>query len=464
MSRTLNTLSPQSRFYPRSRATALLLSAALGLVGLTACGNQDPKNAGTSPTASSTAHQAESDAAEVAALTPRIAYTYDGGIQVRDATTLELVKDLPLAGFNRINSVGNGRDLMVSTAGAFQVLDLGVWQSAHGDHAHYYAAEPILTDQKFTAQKPGHVVGHDGLTALFDDGTGQVSVFESAEAQDPDRELRTHTTPSAHHGVAVPLEDDVLVISEGTADGRTGALAVDGAGKTIAQSDQCPGLHGEGVAQGEAVAFGCADGALVYKDGKFTKLTAPAPAGATSSLFATEASPVILGDYELEGQPNQTVALIDTAAGTIKPVALPSAYYGFNDMGRLDDGAGLVLGLDGKLHVIDVVSATVKASYPVLEPWTAPAEWQDPAPKLLVLDGMVYITDPAGKAIHVVDPETGSIWKSVELDVVPLELQGVSGDAEGAHEHGEHGEEGEHGHEEGEHHDEDGDHDHEEGE
>jgi hypothetical protein len=418
---------------------ALLLPAVF--LALTACGSGAEETDGGVGSASSTGAvtptpepTVESDAREVAAQTPRIAYTYDGGIQVRDATTLELVADIPLAGFNRLNPAGDGRDLIVSTQGGFQVLDLGVWQTGHGDHFHYYTAQPSLTDQIFPAQTPGHVVSHDGWTALFDDATGQVTIFESAEAQDPDRELRQYTAPAAHHGVAV-LVDGTLVVSQGAAEGRTGAQALDVDDAVLASSSDCPGLHGAGVAADEAVVLGCADGALVYRDGVFTKLTAPAEAGGISGIAATEDSPIALGDYAVEGAVQDKVALIDTAAGTIRLVQLPSAYYGFNDFTVVDGAIGAVLGLDGQLHLIDLAAGAVTGSYPVIGAWEAPENWQAAAPKVLLLEGMLYITDPATRQIHVVDPATGKIWKSVALDVVPLELAGAAGDAEAEHDH-----------------------------
>ncbi|MDR0366686.1 MAG: hypothetical protein LBH68_07665 [Bifidobacteriaceae bacterium] len=422
---------------------------ALSLTALTGCGNDEPQTT-PKPTASATTPAPSSDALETAAATPRIAYTYDGGIQVRDANTLELVADIKLDGLNRLNPVGDGRTLMVTTAaGAFQVLDMGVWASAHGDHSHYFAANPVLTDQVFAATRGVHVVSHDGNTTLFDDESGHVMVFESDEALDADRELREFTTTAPHHGVAVPLEDGVLVVSEGTSEARTGARAFDANDVEIAKSDDCPGLHGEGVTAGEVVVFGCSDGVLTYSEGAFKKIASPAPAGRISTLSTTEESPIALGNYTVEGDTTPRVALIDTAAGTITPVELPTTYAS-SGLARTDDGAALVLGTDGQIHVIDVTTGTVTAAYPVVTPWELPAEAHgaDPVPRILVLEGMIYVTDPATKTIHVVDPTNGSIWKSAELDVVPGELQGVSGEGAGEHHHhdGEEGHEDEHDH------------------
>jgi hypothetical protein len=384
--------------------------------------------------------ESTSDAAEAAAMTPRLAIAYDGGIQIRDANTLELVSDIGLPGYLRVNPAGDGRHVLVTIEEeGFRLLDLGVWAAAHGDHQHYYTATPVLTDVVFPAVAPGHVVPHDDRTALFDDGTGTVTVLDAGELEEGlGAVLREHATAAAHHGVAVELPDGTLVVSEGTADGRTGIRVLDGAGTEIGASDECPDLHGEAVSADEAVTFGCSDGVIVYLDGQISKAPAPEPAGATSAMAGTEGSPVALGNYTVEGADASDparVALVDTATAVERTVELPAA-YGSGSLGRLEDGTGLVLGTDGKLHVIDVLDAAVTASYPVIGPWEVPENWQDPTPRLLVLNEMVYILDPAASALVVVDPVTGDIWKQTDLGVVPSEIAGVNGAGPGAHEHG----------------------------
>ncbi len=455
----------------RRRPLALALGLALPLTLVAACaqgaGSEGEQGDGADPVSSAT-----SDVSEAAALTPRLAITYDGGVQVLDATTLEVVDDLELAGFNRLNPAGDGRHLLVSTSGGFQVLDVGTWAEPHGDHAHYYTADPVLTDVTYAAEKPGHVVVHEGRTALFDDGTGEITVLDSAAVADPHGidDARTLTTPAAHHGVAVELSDGSLVVSEGTEDARTGVRLLDPAGAEVAATDQCPGVHGEAVAADEAVVIGCEDGAVVVAGGAISKVAAPDAYGRIGNQAGSEASPFVLGDYksdpDAELERPTRVSLVDTRDASLRLVDLPASYT-FRSLGRGDAGEALVLGTDGSLHVIDPEAGTVVRSIPVVDAWEEPEEWQEPRPALLVQDGIAYVTDPAGRAIHAVDYVGGEVWKSAALDVVPNELAGVTGKpaATGAHDDHEHAhEEGEHAHEE---HAEDGheghDHDHEEG-
>ncbi|MGW8565543.1 zinc metallochaperone AztD [Isoptericola sp. NPDC055881] len=426
---------------PRRARRLPALGVALSVpAALAACGTAEP----AADPAASTASTAETtaQATEAAAPTPRLALTYDGGVVVLDAQTLDQVADLPLEGFTRLNPAGDGRHLLASTTGGFRALDLGAWGEAHGDHHHYWRAEPRLTEVTYPAAEPGHVVVHDGRTALFDDGTGQVTVLDSAHVAAGDAPVRELTTPSAHHGVAVALADDTLVVTEGTEESRSGVRVLDADGHEVAASDACPGVHGEAVAADEAVVLGCEDGVLVYADGTLTKVDAPDDYGRIGNQAGSEASPVVLGDYKVdpdaELEEPTRVSLVDTRTGTLSLVDLPASYT-FRSLARGVDGEALVLGTDGALHVIDPDDGTLQASIPVIDPWEEPAQWQEPRPAVLALDGSVYVTDPATRTVHAVDVETRTVWRSTTLDVVPNELSGVPGGAEAPGQHGEHG-------------------------
>lgn len=438
-------------------ALGMLLPLAL----IAACSTGEPTAETTNQPA---AEEAANEPSEASARSPRLAVTYDGGIQVLDAQTLEVLGDFELDGFNRLNGAGDGRHLLVSTAGGFQVLDGGAWAEAHGDHAHYYTADPELTDVVLDAEKPGHVVVHAGRTALFDDGTGEITVFDSGDVADEAREARELATPEAHHGVAVELSDGTLVVSEGTEDARTGIRVLDAEGTEIAASDECPGVHGEAVAADEAVLIGCEDGVLVYKDGQVTKVASPDAYGRIGNQAGSEESTVVLGDYksdpDAELERPTRVSLTDTATGELTLVDLPASYT-FRSLARGDAGEALVLGTDGQIHVIDPATKQLVRSIPVIDAWEEPEEWQSARPAIFVLDGSAYVTDPANRAIHAVDVETGEVWSTVELDVEPNEVNGVSGDVEaGPIEHGETEAGHEEEHAEGEHAEEGHDHEH----
>jgi outer membrane protein assembly factor BamB len=430
----------------RPRPSALgALGLGLSVALLAACADGSSTAAPAADPGDATSTTGAPTATEVATAKPRLVLTYDGGVQVLEADTLELVADLPLEGFNRVNAAGDNRDVLVSTTGGFRVLDAGTWSEPHGDHAHSYTSDPVLTDVVWPAEKPGHVVPHEGRTALFDDGTGTITVLGSGDVADADADVRTLTTPSAHHGVAVELTDGSLVVSEGTAEARTGIRVLDADGREVAASDQCPGVHGEAVAADEAVVIGCEDGAVVYAGGSIQKVAAPDAYGRIGNQAGTDASPIVLGDYksdpDAELERPTRVSLIDTRDASLRLVDLPSSYT-FRSLARGEDGEALVLGTDGALHVIDPESGTLVRSIPVVGTWEEPDEWQSPRPAVTVLDGTAYVTDPATNTVHAVDVVTGEVWLSATLEVTPNEITGVSGavDAHATHEHEAHDE------------------------
>ncbi len=360
--------------------------------------------------------------------TPRLAVSYDGGVMIVDADTLETVEDVTgIDGFTRLNPAGDGRHVFVSTSGAFTALDAGTWT----DGSESYTATPALTDISFEATTPGHVVRHDGKTVLFDDGTGDVDIFESAallEGGTP--ETDSYTTPEAHHGVAIELSDGSLITTVGNEDERTGIVVLDAERNEVTRNEECPGVHGEAVAADETVVVGCEDGLLIYRDGDFTKVQSPDAYGRIGNQAGDENSPILLGDYktdpDAELERPTRVSLIDTVSGELTLVDLGTSYT-FRSLGRGPDGEAIVLGTDGALHVIDVNTKAVTETIPVVDAWEEPTEWQEPRPALFVQDGTAYVSDPAENAVHAVDLATGEVTATGALDHTPNELTGVTG-------------------------------------
>ncbi len=381
------------------RAAALALAA--GTLVLTACGSGS--NAPQGGPAPAPANVAEP-----------IVLTYDGGLYVLDGTTLAVAADLPLPGFNRINPAGDDRHVMVTTGSTFRVLD---------------AVGATFTDTTFPAEKPGHVVRHANRTVLFADGTGEVTIFDPQELGEGAPKTETHRTPQPHHGVAVQLANGELVTTVGNAETRSGIVVLNAARTEIARNEDCPGVHGEAAAQGEAVVVGCQNGVLVYKGGTITKIVSPTPYGRIGNQAGSDASPITLGDYkqdkdaELE-RPTQ-VSLIDTRTNSLKLVDIGTSYT-FRSLARGPQGEGLVLGTDGRIHVIDPMAGTVTRTIPVLDAWQEPLEWQQPRPALFVRQGTAYVIDPGKKQIHAIDIASGTKKVTGSLAGTPNEVSAAT--------------------------------------
>ncbi|WP_111766935.1 zinc metallochaperone AztD [Nakamurella deserti] len=403
----------------------LALLAGAGLV-LTACGSPAAPAARISSSAPAAGTAATSDSAPSATTgasdgTTRVALTYDGGLLVLDGTTLELAADLPLEGFNRVNPAGDGRHVMVSTTGGFQVLDAGT--AVDGA-----ASEPTLTDLVFAADAPGHVVRHGGRTVLFADGTGDITAFDTDALDGAEMpEVTVTKSEAAHHGVAIELTDGSMLSTLGTADGRTGVRVLDASGTETARNEQCPAVHGEGTAQDEVVVFGCSDGVLVYQDGTFTKLQAPDTYGRMGNAYVSETSPLIVGDYnsdpDSEGYLLTELALIDTTTDTLKVVDLPDGVkYTWRDVARGPADEIVLLSADGTLNTLDPATGDITESWDVIQPWTSPVEWQDPHPALSVHGDIAYVTEPAEQRIVAVDLTDGTVVAEATLPGTPNEI------------------------------------------
>ncbi|MDV6240589.1 zinc metallochaperone AztD [Rhodococcus opacus] len=355
------------------------------------------------------------EATTTSSAAPRLALSYDGGVLVLDAQSLDVVGSAEVDGFTRLNPAGDDRHVLVSTGNSFTALD---------------TAEPALTDVAFEAKTPGHVVRHDGKTMLFDDGTGLVRVFDPAGLSEGTPDTTEYTTPEAHHGVAVELSDGSLLTTVGNEDERTGIVVLDRDRKEIARNEDCPGVHGEAVAADETVEVGCQNGLLIYRDGVITKVTSPDPYGRIGNQAGDEDSPILLGDYktdpDAELERPERVSLTDTATGQLTLVDLGTSYT-FRSLGRAPHGEALVLGTDGAVHVIDPNSKAVSRTVDVLDPWTEPDKWQSPRPALYVQDHTAYVTDPAKKKIHTIDLDTWTVSGQADLPEIPNEITGVTG-------------------------------------
>ncbi|WP_335342020.1 hypothetical protein [Micrococcus lacusdianchii] len=350
-----------------------------------------------------------------------------------------------LSGFKRLANAGNGKDVMVVTGHGWEVFNAGIQAKAHGDHVHNYASEPGMTGVTFPGGHAGHVVTHHGQTTLFADGTGRIQTFESAHLDKATRDLmpvmEESTTTAPHHGVALELADGSLLTTQGTEESRDTVQVIDRvSGEVMAETDDCPGVHGEAAAQpteaGDVVVLGCEDGPVIYRDGAFHKVLAEGYVR-NGNLAGLESSPVVLADRKVEGTKAEgdeterptAVDLIDAHTGRVTTLELGSSYW-FRSLGRAEDGSGVVLTYDGELTVIDGETGEITAEHPVIAPWKEKDEWQQPGPILKVAGHTAYVTDAENRELVAVDLGTGETVLEEDLEFAPVEMAVVTGEPE----------------------------------
>jgi hypothetical protein len=342
-----------------------------------------------------------------------VVVTYDGGLYVLDGTTLEVLADLPLEGFNRLNPAGDGRHVLVSTSTGFRVLD---------------ATAADLSDDEFAAAEAGHVVNHAGTTALFADGSGEVTLFDPQDLGDGLPETETFTTEHPHHGVAVQNESGELLVTLGDEETRPGVQILDADRNEVARSEECPGVHGESAAANDTIVVGCENGVLIYRDGVITKVDSPDAYGRIGNTRGHDESPYILGDYKVDPEAElerpERVSIINTETGELTLLDV-GASYSFRSLARGPQGEGLLLGTDGALHVIDMASAAITRSIPVVGAWEEPLEWQEARPSVFARGGTAYVNDPVASKLYAVDIASGEITAETDLPKPANEMTGV---------------------------------------
>ncbi|MDY6054979.1 hypothetical protein [Micrococcus sp.] len=465
--------------------TGTLAAAALAL---TACAGNGPENAPSTTTApasttESAASQSQGSGAEataassvseadrvdptktteVSSVSPRVLFSHDEGLSLVDPATGKIIHEQKLGGFKRLNNAGSGKDVFVTTENGWEIYSAGINAQVHGDHHHYYESDPGMTGVTFPGDKPGHVVVHNGRTTLFADGTGEISTFTSDHLDKAVPDLAPvvdeHRTEEAHHGVALELSDGNLLTTQGNEEGRNTVQVLEAdSGKVLAETKECPGVHGEAAAAPhdgtDVVVLGCENGPVIYRDGKFHKVPVQGDYYRNGNLAGIETSPVVLGDRKVEGKKAEgeeterptAVDLIDAHKGSITTVQLDSSYW-FRSLGRAEDGSAVVLTYDGDVTVIDEETGKITAEIPAIAAWKEKAEWQEPGPILKVAGETAYVTDAENKKLVTVDLKAGKVVKEVDLPFAPVEMAVVTGYEEAPKGAGEHAAEDAHGHE-----------------
>ncbi|KQB85986.1 PQQ-binding-like beta-propeller repeat protein [Corynebacterium lowii] len=403
------------------RTTLLACLLPLPLILAACSGTQDSPQPGPQDATS----QGPAELSEVSSLHPRLTYTHEGGITTIDAITGDTLATTEREGFLRLNPSGDGRSLFVSAGDEFLLYDTAAQRIDHGDHYHYYAGTPVLTSTTFPAPHAGHVVTHQGRTALFSDEEGTATLLPTDSLLSEDGPQPTeYASGAGHHGVAVPLAEGLLSTA-GTTEERHTIRLIDAAGDaTITETTDCPGVHGEAVAEGERVVFGCENGPVVFDGSDFQKVPVDEPYQRSGNLAGSPDSPYVLGDYKIDPEAEHehptAVAIIDSHDATLRTVDLGSTYW-FRSLGRDEEGHGVVLTADGSLRLLDLESGEELRRIPVIEPWEEKEDWQEPGPILQVAGSTAYVSDATGR-LFLVDLRTGEVVAQHDLAHTPVEM------------------------------------------
>lgn len=325
---------------------------------------------------------------------------------------------------------GSGRTVFAvqGDAGKVAVIDTGISFEDHGDHADLKVGDAALLDIVIEGAKPAHVVEGSGTIALFDDGSGDVSLFAESEVLDGNFEPRVLKPGAAHHGLAAPMGDHLVVSvpHENPDEPRVGLKVIDRDGNEVGDVVACPGVHGQ-AQSARIFAFGCHDGIVIASPGAGAPTlehvsTADLGEGNVSTLKGGTAMAYFLGNYG----PSALVVIEPGDEAGFARIDLPTRRVDFT-LDPAQPRNAYVLTEDGRLHLVDVVSGTVEQSATVTEPYSMDGHWRDPRPRLAVAGDRIAITDPRAGVVRLISTETLEEADAIDVEGTPYTIVAVGG-------------------------------------
>jgi DNA-binding beta-propeller fold protein YncE len=333
-----------------------------------------------------------------------------GSVLVLDLVTGDEIASLELGGPASLYTEPHGRYVIAAQRDDDRIdwIDSGVWTVDHGGHGHYWAADPAVTDWGSEAAQPTHVVFHDDLLAVFNDGDGSYLVIDTHHLGDDDALVTIGETGEAHHGVAVAIEElGTILVTAFDPDGAGDSTLPDTVvvvdletGTEVERFDgECPGLHGE-YSTGDVVAFGCTDGVLLLEwhgDHWASHKVAP-PAETPDDARAGTLRGGHDLDYLIGNLGRDALVRIDLDSRSATVIELPTTAAAWS----LDSATDLILVLDadGSLHTIDARTGAVVDSIELTDSIDLPSgHGGPPRPSITVGEDRAYLAHPADELV-----------------------------------------------------------------
>ena len=316
-------------------------------------------------------------------------------------------------------------------------IDTGIALSDHGEHRDLEVAPPKLIDATIKGEKPGHVVTHGDDVAIFYDRTDRFDLLKESSLLQEKPEPKAVNTIAAHHGVAVPMGNHLLVsvpnmqapVKEGELPPRLGLRVLDRDGRQIGDVAPCTGLHGEATSA-RLVAFGCEEGVLIARPGgaegpsvEMLAYGASLPRGKVSTLLGGRSMQFFLGNY---GEDKLALIDPDNTDAPYRIIDLPTRRVDFVlDPAKFQNA--YILTEDGRLHLLDTVKGEIVRSETVTVPYSKDGHWRDPRPRLAVAGDDIAITDPRHSLLRLVSTQTLKEVRTIPVEGQPFALVAAGG-------------------------------------
>ncbi len=332
---------------------------------------------------------------------------------------------------------------MQRTQDLVQFVDGGIWQEDHADHLHDYKKASQLMPFKLTGSKPTHYDLQEGKqAAVFMDGDSTVTPVQNAAVR-----LMTESSIASGqvvaslnlsfpiHGLGEPVDNKLLTVSRAadapdTLPTHLNLYQRSGSGYIFDRQldTRCNGMHGS-FSSGNYTVTGCLDGVLLIKH-----------ISSTSVTDQKVSTPLRIGT--LAGHPKLPGQFIGIANDGVAPASVTTRFYAINgDTASATEfvptgwATGTVRRAHGfdrsgtRFYILDhlgtlivfqrqghawVNAVRISGAVPVM-PTVAP--WP-----VITANGArdeVYITDPAGQKLVVLNSKTNVITARQDLGYTP---------------------------------------------
>lgn len=356
----------------------------------------------------------------------------DGMVRAHDAATGASAGTFRIEETPALTASDSGRTVFAVQGGAGKVavIATGLTIEDHGEHSDLKVESARLLPTVLSGKTPAHVIEGSGSIALFDDGTGDVTLLKESALLAGEMQPEILKPGAAHHGLAAPM-GDFLVVSVPDSDPekpRVGLKVLDRAGTAVGETVACPGVHGQ-AQSARIFAFGCKDGIVVAKPGKTGgapvlthTATADLGEGNVSTLKGGKAMQFFLGNFG----PSAVVLIEPGATEMFRKIDLPTRRVDF----ALDPAKSrnaYILTEDGNLHILDVLSGDITKSARVTEPYSMDGHWRDARPRLAVAGDHVALTDPREGLVRMISTETLAEDRTIAVEGTPYTIVAVGG-------------------------------------
>ena len=354
-------------------------------------------------------------------------------VKVIAALDGDLLDSFAIEGPARLYRTSSGAAVFAvqGAEGEVNAIGSGISFHDHGDHADIDIDDPELLHVHIDGSKPAHLVELHGAIAQWFDGEDAVRIFTEKAVLDEKPEIRSVSVGAAHHGVAVPYRDHVVVSipDPDDASGRpVGARVVGFDGAAVGEDVACPGLHGA-AGSGSLYALACDTGLLLIRqDGEGPVIehlpyAASLPEGRASVLAGGVGLQYFLANYGPD-----RVVVIDPSEGEngFSLVQLPTRRVDFA-VDPVRAKFAYVFTEDGQLHRLDVLEGRIAASIRLTDPYSMDGGRGDPRPRIAIAGDRIVVTDPLKARLHLVDAATFEPAGEIAVEGAPFDIVAVGG-------------------------------------